>query len=305
MRAQASSSPRSPARGPSLAATAGFSLVEMIGVISIIGIMMAVVGPNMIRKVVETTGTREQKNLQMISDALENYVRRNQSIPGGGTWYTTLANFTKLSPTDLRYADPANPVTSGRVFMISPGFTPATGVDPVYTLPSGGTIAPTNARILIISSTKRGLALPGTVTSGIAANTAANRTRFNNIWNWSLNPFTKAPPTGWPATWNGGGEHLHVQRIDLSPLFYHVTVSNPNFPTNIPFAKFNQLSTVAFSVTNAVDAYYPAGTVIRLYRHDTPYVGPPANPDELNVTHVVQGDVNFLYDGSPARWKVQ
>jgi type II secretory pathway pseudopilin PulG len=275
----------------------------MIGVIAIIGILMAIVGPNLIRKVIETTSTREGRNLQVLADTLDNYIRKNQSIPGGATWVNALSSFAKLSPTEVRYADPANPVTSGRVFMIHPGFTPSTGTDPVYALGSAGTVAPTNARILIISSTKRGLALP--VTSGKAANTAANRTRFDNIWNWSLNPFTKAPPTGWPAAWNGGGEHLHVQRIDLSSLFHHVTVSNPNFPTNIPFAKFNQLSTYAFDVTNAVDAYYPEGTVIRFYRHDEPYVGPPANPDELSLTHVVQSDANFLYDGAPARWKVE
>ena len=280
----------------------GFSLIEMIGVISILAIIVSVVGPNLMRKVLDTTNTREGKNLEVLADGLKRYVQTAQTVPGGNSWLTNVASTLGLSDTEVRYADSANPVTSARVFFVDPAFSPSTGTDPVFSLPSSGSTAPSSARIMIVSSTKRGLTLP--VVSGKALNTAGNRAAFDNVWNWTLNPFTKAPPTGWPVAWLGNGEHLHVQRINLAGEFFRVTVSNSNFPTNIPFAKFNQNTTYPFDITNATDAYYLRGTAIRLYRHDEPYVTVPANPDELNITHVLQADINFLYDGSPARWRV-
>lgn len=280
-----------------------FSLIEMIGVISIVAIMMSVVGPNLIRKVVDNNSVREMKSLQTLSDGLQRHIQTQQTIPGGGTWSTLVSAAVGLSPNEVSYADPSDTVTSRRIYIVDPRFTPATAADPVFTMPSAGSLAPTNARVMIVSSTKRGLAV--SLTAGKAANTVASRTAFDNVWNWTLDPFTKAPPTGWPATWSGNGQHLHVQRANLANLFVHVTVSNPNYPTNIPFAKFNQAATYPFDVTNAVDSYYLQGTVVRLYRHDEPYVTVPANPDELNITHVLQSDVNFLYEGAPARWKVQ
>lgn len=281
----------------------GFSLIEMIGVLAILTIMASTIAPNLLRRMLEATATKEEKSLQTLADGLMTHVQTWQTIPGAASWATNLATAVGLSPTDILYADPANPTGSRRIYMISPEFTPANGTDPVFSSTAAGSIAPTNARIMIISCTKRGLTLP--VTSGKAANSAANRNRFNNVWNWSLNPFTKAPPTGWPAAWNGNGHHLHVQRINLASAFCRLTVSNPGFPSEIPFAQFNQGATHAFDVTNAVDAYYLRGTTIRLYRHDTPYAGAPVTPDELNLVHVVQGPVNFVYDGTPARWRVQ
>lgn len=280
-----------------------FSMIEMIGVLAIMSIMLAAVGPNLLRKVLETVNVKEGKNLEVLADGLRRHVRSSQSIPGGTSWFTNVANTIGMNVNDVTYADPNNTLTSGRILMIYPGFTPATGTDPVLTSTSVGTVAPTNARMMIISCTKRGLALP--VAGGKAANTAANRTRFDNIWNWTLNPFTKMPPTGWPTAWRGQAEHLHVQRINLADEFYRVTISNYNFPTNIPFGKFNLGATYPFDVTNATDGYFLRGATVRLYRHDTPYVAVPANPDELNVTHVLSSDVNFIYDGNPPRWRVQ
>lgn len=281
---------------------AAFSLVEMIGTLTILSILTAVVAPNLIRRMVETNAAKEAKNLQTLAEGLQRHIQTWQTIPGGSSWITNLASATGLNTSEVRYSDPSVPSTSARVFLIDPAFSPSTGTDPVLTLSSSGTSAPTNARVIFLGCTKRGLALP--VTSGMAANTPANRTAFNNVWNWTLNPFTKAPPTGWPAAWTAQGQYLQVQRLNLADQFFRVTVSNANFPTNIPFAKFNQGATYPFDVTNAVDSYYLYGTVVNLYRHDTPYLVVPTNPDELNITHVVRGNVNFVYDGTPVRWRI-
>lgn len=270
---------------PRSARSRGFSLMEMIGVMAILAVMVGVVGPRMIRKVMDSINLRESKSLQTLAEGLRRQVQVTQSIPGGGTWVTNVADALGLNANDVSYADSANPAGTARVLLIDPRFTPSTGTDPVLTVPDTGVVAPVNARMILISNTRRGLTLP--VNSGKAANTVANRRAFDNIWNWTMNPFTKAPPTGWPAAWRRMGEHLHVERVNLGDLFVRVTVSNSNFPTNVPFAKYNQGSTRAFDVTNAVDAYFLKGGAIRLYRHDEPFVSIPASPDELNITHVL------------------
>ncbi|MBI3871423.1 MAG: type II secretion system protein [Verrucomicrobia bacterium] len=279
-----------------------FSLIEMVGVLAVISVLVAVVGPNFIRKIVDNVSIKEGKSLETLAQGLRQSLRNTQTIPGGVTWSASVATATGLNPAEVLYADPNNPATSQRIMVIDPRFSPSTGADPVFTPTSAGALAPTNARVMLVSSTKRGLALP--IAGGKAANTAANCALFDNVWNWTLNPFTKLPPTGWPAAWDGQGEHLHVQRVNLADEFYRVTVSNSNFPTNIPFGKFNLASTYPFDVTNAVDSYYVRGTTIRLYRHDTPYVSVPVNPDELCISHTLKSDVNFIYDGNPPRWRI-
>ena len=279
-----------------------FSLIEMVGVLAVISILVASVGPNFIRKIVDNASIKEGKSLETLAQGLRQSIRNTQIVPGGVTWSASVATATGLNPAEVLYADPNNTATSQRIFLIDPRFSPSTATDPVFTPNSAGALAPTNARAMLISSTKRGLALP--IGGGKLPNNAANRTSFDNVWNWTMNPFTKLPPTGWPATWQGQAEHLHIQRVNLADEFYRVTVSNYNFPTNIPFGKFNFATTYAFDVTNAVDSYYLRGTTIRLYRHDTPYLSIPVNPDELCITHSLKGDMNFIYDGSPPRWRI-
>jgi prepilin-type N-terminal cleavage/methylation domain-containing protein len=274
---------------------AAFSLIEVIGVLAIMAILAAIVTPNVVRQMALANGTREDRSLEVMADGLKRYVRNQGQIPGGTQWTTNLSSVLGMNVTEVQRVDPKN-ASNLRVYLIHPGFTPTDGVDPIFTQAAAGATAPTNARVMILSSTQPSLALP--VSSGKAASAAT----FDAIWNWDYDPGTKAPPSGWPAAWNGNAEHLHVQRINLGALFGHATFSNAQFPTNIPFAKFNTLSTFAFSTTNAVDGYYLMGTVVRLYKHDTPYAGPPANPDQLDLTHTVEGDVNFLYDN--AQWKM-
>ena len=74
------------------------------------------------------------------------------------------------------------------------------------------------------------------------------------------------------------------------------------FPTNYPFGQFNDLTSIAYNTTNSVDGYYLHGTVVQLYKHDSPYVGPPATPDDLDLTHTVEEDINFIYGGAPGQW---
>jgi type II secretory pathway pseudopilin PulG len=271
----------------------------MIGVLAVMAILASLLLPNLMRRIAEAGAAREDRNLAALEEGLAAYVRRFQTVPGAASWATNVAAMTALNLNEILRVNP-NDAASARVYLIHPGFSPSSGGNPILTNTAAGTFAPTNARILLVSTTKSSLTLP--VASGIAADTAPNRGAFENVWDWHYNPGTKAPPAGWPAAWNDHGEHLHVQRINLAPLFHRVTFSNTRFPTNVPFAKFGALATVAFNATNAVEAFYLHGTDLRLYKHDSPYAGPPANPDDLDLVHTVEKDANFLYTGSPPQW---
>ena len=278
---------------------AGFTLIEFIGVLAIMAILAGVLSPSVVRQITTANGTKEDQNLQTIAAGLQQSIKNTQTIPGNPGWVTNVANVTGLNTNQVLRVDPQNAATA-RVYLIYPAFAPGGFGDPLYQQTSAGTAAPSQDRILLISSTKATLVLP--VASGRPANTLANRTAFDNIWNWNYNPAAPNPPAGWPAAWNGNAEHLHVQRVNLGTLFYPVTVSNTQFLQDVPYGKFNGSATVGFNVTNSVSAYYLEGTVIQLYKHDSPFVGIPANPDEMDLAHSLARAMNFIYEGN--LWRI-
>lgn len=278
-----------------------FSLIEMIGVLAVMSILAAMLVPNVVRRIAEARGTKEEIQLKVLAEGVGDYVRARQTVPGDATWAASVAEMTGLSLAEIQRSDPGNTNTS-RVYLVHPGFTPSTGSNPVSTNLTQGLAAPTNASIMILSSTKASLALP--VSSGKAADTPANRAAFTNVWNWNFDLATKAPPAGWPSEWAGQGQHLRVARLNLAPLLHHVTFSNLQFPTNVPFARINDLYPRAFNATNAQNGWYWEGTVLRLYKHDSPYAGIPADPDELDMVHALAADLNLIYTGAPSGWTV-
>jgi prepilin-type N-terminal cleavage/methylation domain-containing protein len=286
---------------PSAPHSRAFSLIEMIGVLAVMAILAGMLLPNVLRKIADAHSGREDRNLAILADGLLQYTQSRQTIPGASSWASNIAEMTGLNLNEVLRVLPHDANTA-RVYVIHPAFAPSTGSNPVFTNLSSGASSPTNARLMILSTTKSSLVIP--LAGGKASNTAPNRQAFDDVWDWNYSPATKAPPTGWAASWNNNGEHLHVQRVNFAPLFLHVAVSNAQFPTNIPFARINALATIAYSATNAVDGYFLRGTTLRLYKHDSPYAGPPANPDDLDLAHTLERDVNFFYSGSPPQWIV-
>lgn len=274
----------------------GFTLIEMIGVLAILAVLAAMVAPSVVRQMVLAKGSREDRTLEELAGGLVKYVQLHQSVPGGGNWATNIASVLGLNATEVFLVDADKPATQ-RVYLWHPGFAPSTGTDPVYLQGTGGTMTtPVHNRILLLSSTHPSLSLP------VATGAATSANAFDTLWNWTLNAQTKTPPSGWPAAWNGNADHLHLQRINLAGQFHRATFSNTAFPDNIPFAKFNGQSTHAFSETNAIDRYFLGGTEVRLFKHDDPFLSVPSAPDELDLTHLIHGDVNFLYDED--RWRI-
>lgn len=266
----------------------GFSLIEMVGVLAIMAIMAAIITPNLARRLSRANGDKEDQTLAVLADGLIRSVRLAQSIPGTSSWTTNIAAQTGLTVNEVRYVNPTD-TSNARVYLIHPSFTPTNSstTDPIWTQSNSGASSVTNAKILIISSHRTGLTLP--VSSGRASSVSA----FDEIWNWNFDASTKDAPASWSSTWTDNGEYLHVQRVNLAPLFQVATFSNAHSPTNYPYYQVGSASASSMSSTNVFSAYYLEGSLLRLYF---------TNGTTLQLTHTLRNGVNFVYESS--RWRI-
>lgn len=265
-----------------------FSMIEMVGVLAILAIVAAIITPNLARRISRGNGEKEDKTLSVLADGLIRHVKANQTIPGSSSWVTNIATQAGLSVNDVRYVNPSDTGNS-RVYLIHPSFTPtnSSGTDPLWTQSAAGASTVTNARLLIISAHKSGLTLP--VSSGRASSASA----FDAIWDWNYNESTKNPPSGWSSPWTDNGEYLHVQRVNLSPLFQRATFSNMHHGTNYPYYQVGSAAATVMTATNVVNAYYLSGTLLSLYF---------TNGTTLQLSHTLRDNVNFIYESS--RWRI-
>ncbi len=274
----------------------GFSLLEMIGVLALVGIFAAVITPNLAQSVSRSAGAKEDALLETIGDGLVDYVLSHQIIPNASQWATAVASTTDLSLDEVTYCNPSG-TRSTRIYVIDPSFQPSDLVSdpgsfisisssvPLWTQTSAGASTVANTRILILSVHKPGLYLP--LKSGFASSSTA----FENIWSWNLDPKTDAPPTGWSSDWTGNGEYLHVKRINLAPYFHRVTFSNTQYPTEIPYYQVGSDSVVLLSSASAFDALFLQGSFVRVYEDNESAVSPGA----LQISHTITGPDNFIY----------
>lgn len=196
-------------------------MVILFGLV-VIGIVVA---PNLILNMAEKNRDAEQRRLTRIGNALVDSIQRRLVIPTYTNWSSAVIFCAGLDQTEVQQTNPAfsTDTNIARVFLIDPNLS--SGLLPYTQMVTGLTGSQTNllgasARVMLISNTKRSLTLP--VTSGVAASSNA----FYSIWNWAYDATTKAPPSGWPASWAGNGQYLHVYPLNLANLFHRVTLKN-------------------------------------------------------------------------------
>jgi hypothetical protein len=120
-----------------------------------------------------------------------------------------------------------------------------------YTQTNTGTIAPVNARVMIVSSL--GASLP--VSTGTPS---ANS--FSNLWNWVAGtPLTFAPFD----TWSGSPSDVIVQRINLSPLFFHLILTTYG-STQSALYGIDSSSALPITTLSWLDAYFLQGSIVNL-----------------------------------------
>jgi hypothetical protein len=232
--------------------TLGMALV-LFGLV-IAGVMLA---PNLVLKINARKRNQETERLARVREGLVTAMQRTQVVPAAAGWSTEAAGALGMDQTEVEqvFPDFASDANIRRILLIDPGL--GAGTLPFTQTVAGVSGTATNllgasSRLLLISNTKRSLTLP--VTNGIPTVAA-----FDAIWNWVYNPSTEAPPSGWPASWNGNGEFLHVERINLASLFHRLTMTRLGYSLN---------ASAISNVVSQVDVYTLRGAMLKVHSSD-------------------------------------
>ncbi len=257
----------------------GFSLLELIGVMSIMAILAATVVPNVIGEIKVAQGDAEQANVQQLADVLRTQILDAKSIPSGtGTqWVDLVAEASDLSRDQIA----ANVRGFDRAYYVDPKFMQDRNRRfNGYTQTTGLTAAPYSPRIMLISSlTGR---LPGRL---------RNHDEFDAVWDQTDTARIKA------------STDVVIARVNLRADFLRVLMSNrhtqqPGFQlesgtvASIPGASGSR---------NGEETRYVFRST-RLNLHGQPFPG-----GALEHSSVVREQASYLYtDGGGAwAWSIQ
>ena len=179
-------------------------MLEMIGVLAIMGILAGALAPNIFQAIDDAYAIAEEENLIALEDALRTYIMTNKRIPSASIndWTAALGETSALALSSVKnnrrnyarrlYFDP-------RFF--SPNDSSFTG----FTQIQGLSNAPVSPRLMIVSDLKKNL-----------PNAPTSSTAFNAIWNQSSAPAVVE------------GHMLKIQRVNLSDIFHRLVLSNQN-----------------------------------------------------------------------------
>ena len=199
--------------GPSLG-TAGFTLMEMIGVMAIMAILAAVIMPTGLRSLERAAVRAEADTLRELGEQVRLYARDLGALPGAATWTTDLTasvRYSSLNTTEV--------LTNRRQ------------INRLYVVDAA------NSRAMIISSMRAGVALP---TYGQVSGS------FQTVWNTAAN--TVPASAGWTA-WNASNvEFLLIERINCRRETQTFPVSLKN---NTPASPNTPVTYETISITGA------------------------------------------------------
>ena len=236
---------------------AGFTLLELIGVMAVIAILAAAVLPGAIDLIRTQRAVKEGAELPEIAEALKRGMLREQIFPiyendadeltegNEAYWWNLAARHGGGSANELRYPlgiRPGSPTTRKLYFaeanwgidsfdgLIGNGtsFNYITGDGPAKSSENAvdGWVYPndpTELRLLLISTTNPDLPLPDTL----------DEQRFNKFWEDWAGDSDGNPASGtWSnygfssTEWDGRAAELNVQRIDLRDWLCTVVIEN-------------------------------------------------------------------------------
>jgi prepilin-type N-terminal cleavage/methylation domain-containing protein len=216
---------------PSTERKSAFTLIELMGVMAIIGILAAVMLPSMITRIEDANTTKEDANLEEIARALVAGIKATGTIPNpttpnftAGSWTAIALNYTTLGQTALASVLPAN---NDRQIILSANLA-------AYVTVNGNSYAtdpdgwpnplPNDLKIYILASSKNGLPLQ----AGIPVADIANWTKVFNAGTGTV----AVPASVFGAANTTKGEFLHVKVVDLNQLFCRVELTDFASPIN-------------------------------------------------------------------------
>ncbi len=252
----------------------GFSLLEMIGVLSVMAILAGALAPSVFQMLEEAYQDAEQQSLAAIAGSLQGYIKRNQEIPtlANTDWPVAIADYASLSPQRVLvneknfnrrlYADPMFFSTSNQSWS-------------GYTQTQGLAAMPNSPRLMLVSN------LDGSVTATLNTNT-----RFSDVWDQTADALLVESDT------------LQIERINLAPLFVRAVLSNAN-NSQAGFALEGGAEGSIAAASGGVDGsrtvFVLAGT--RLDLNAAPYPGAG-----LLVRQIVNDDASWRYQTDGFTW---
>ena len=228
----------------------GFSLIELLGVLAIMGVLAALTVPPVIRQLQQARTANEEANLEEVARAIVEGIKATGTIPDPetnatliGGWANIASNYTAMGINQLLYVFGTNLATQRRVYLSDELMTyfSANSISPPFLTPPQGWPAssfPLSAQLVVVSSSREDFLL--------ASPTAANIS--SNDFNW-LKSFTKTPDSGGliNATnlniigtigtssnrWTSEGQFLQIKTVDLRSLFCLVQLEDSQSPPTV------------------------------------------------------------------------
>ncbi len=252
---------------------AGYTILEMVGVLIVIAIIAAIVLEGVLQKMKQAARDTEAQNLTNLVAALVRNVTVAKSIPNAGTWTYFVATNSLMAVAPNWVSN--NAVGNARLFLTDPNFSlPLPYTQTVV----GATSPPASLRVAIVSS----LAVPLPVGAS-----------FADVW---TNPPGSVPAT-WPAPWNSNyGQDLKIQRVDLGNLFHRVLLENLEATTNAPYAVEGSSLTNVPALSQA-QAWFLDSSALNLWFYPN---YPSLTTSNLQGRQYIKGDVSFVFEHG--RW---
>jgi prepilin-type N-terminal cleavage/methylation domain-containing protein len=248
----------------------GFTLIEMIGVLTIIAILASAMVPNISREITRAIADAEDTELNAIAQSLKKYIGENHIIPGtaSGQWNSVIAPFIENSSSRI-----LNNRASGTRRLIlrttnGIGAVPydqsavyTAGISPQGNLPVA---FPAQMRFILVSNL-----------SGAAPAAALTDVQFDAVWDQA-----GIIPAGFTT-----GNKFRIERMSLASMFFPVTISCTSL-SGVPRWSINTAIVKSLNLTTFT-VYLLSGTKINLFQGAVPA-----------GTLVVNKAVGIIYDGT-------
>lgn len=249
----------------------GFTLLETLGVMAIVSIIASMAVPSIVARINRASSTKESKALASIAEALQTRVLVDRSVPGDETWAQLVADELGVPINQVATSVGQQP----RVYLWDPAISIGgqSGILPYTQAGTGSPAQPQNMRIMIVSS--QFLPLPPFLVSGAAP----TQQEFDELWNAPRG----SVPSGWPPDWTTRGEDLHVQRLNLTPLFHHLVINDITAEGTAAISVDGGAVTAIPS--GGLEGYYFEGTEISLL-----------NEGMVDSMETLGGDLSYTYE---------
>lgn len=253
---------------------AGFSLMELIGVMAVMAILAGTLTPNIADSINQAYSDAEQQNLVSIGDSLKHYIVEQKRIPTANPaqWVPAIATDSGFTTEQIEF----NHRDYRRRLIFDPRFFTTTDtVFPGLTQNQGLATAPVSPRVMIVSDLTRNVPA---VTNSTAA--------FNDIWNQTNTPELVE------------SDNVIIERINLSDKFHRVIFSNQN--TAQPFYQLEAGANTAIpAAVGGLD-----GSLTRFIIHST-RISLYANPfptGSMQQMTVLQNSLGMRFETDGVNW---